>query len=78
MTLDDVPGAVKLPVDLASAGIALGAIAKLLPDVAALLTIIWTLIRILETETVRGIMRRPPRAIAPAADVSADQEKLDG
>lgn len=58
MTLEHVPGAVKASVDVASAGIAVGTIAQLLPHVAAILTIIWTLIRILETDTVQGWLGR--------------------
>lgn len=36
----------------------LGALVNLLPSIAAVLTIIWTGIRIYETETVRRLFRR--------------------
>ncbi len=58
MTLDHVPGAAKASVDVLSFGVAVGTLANLLPHLAALLTIIWTLIRILETDTVRSLVRR--------------------
>lgn len=53
MTLEHVPGAVKASGDFVSAGIVAGTIAQLLPHVAAILTIIWTLIRIYETDTAQ-------------------------
>lgn len=58
MTLDHVPGAAKLSADVLSVGIVAGTLAQLLPHLAALLTIIWTLIRIFETETVQAWIRR--------------------
>lgn len=58
MTLDHVPGAAKGAADIISAGIVFGTLAQMLPHLAALLTIIWTLIRIFETETVRGFLAR--------------------
>lgn len=67
MTLDHVPGAAKASVDVVSFGVAVGTLANLLPHIAALLTIIWTLIRILETDTVRELRGRPLKG-----------EKLDG
>jgi chromate transport protein ChrA len=36
----------------------IGTLAGILPAVAALLTIVWTAIRIYETETVQGFLRR--------------------
>jgi peptidoglycan biosynthesis protein MviN/MurJ (putative lipid II flippase) len=57
MTLDHVPDAVKASADVLSVGVAVGTVAQLLPHLAALLTIIWTLIRIFETETVQGFGR---------------------
>ncbi len=68
MTLEHVPGVVKASTDIASAGILLGTIAQLLPHVAAILTIVWTLIRIYETDTVQDVLKRSRRlADAPAA-----------
>lgn len=58
MTLDELPGAAKASADVVSAGIVVGTIAELLPHVAALLTIVWTLIRIFETETVKAMLAR--------------------
>lgn len=80
MTLDHVPGAVKLSFDFVSAGIVVGTIAQLLPHLAAILTIVWTLIRIFETDTVKGFMRRGSQQIVPAIDVAAaiEAEKHDG
>ncbi len=67
MTLDHVPGAAKASVDVLSFGVAVGTLAQLLPHLAALLTIIWTLIRIFETDTVREFLGRARKG-----------EKLDG
>ncbi|KPL68042.1 hypothetical protein SZ64_07865 [Erythrobacter sp. SG61-1L] len=36
----------------------LGALVQILPSVAAVLTIIWTAIRIYETDTIRRLFRR--------------------
>ena len=47
--------------DLASLGVVFATIAEWLPAVAALLTIVWTAIRIWETETVQRRVRRPRR-----------------
>lgn len=78
MTLDHVPGAAKASVDVLSFGVAVGTITQLLPHLAALLTIIWTLIRILETDTVRSLVKRRPTSIAGAAPIAPDPEKCDG
>lgn len=43
----------KLAIDTASVGVILASIAGWLPTIASLLSIIWVLIRIYETETVR-------------------------
>ena len=44
----------KQMIDVMSVGTMLGALGSMLPPVAALFTIIWTGIRIWETETVQG------------------------
>jgi len=44
--------------DAISAFVVVGAIVNWLPPVAALLTIIWTLIRIFESNTVQAMLRR--------------------
>lgn len=48
----------KFVVDAVSAGTALGALVGILPAIAAIFTIIWTGIRIYETETVRSLLRK--------------------
>lgn len=58
MILDHLPDAVKAPGDVVSYGIAVGTVAQILPGVAALLSILWTLIRIYETDTVQALVRR--------------------
>lgn len=42
--------------DAASIGVVAGTLAGWLPSVAALLTIIWTLIRIIETDTMQRLL----------------------
>lgn len=44
--------------DALSITVAVGTLVNLLPSIAALLTIIWTVIRIIETDTVRGLIAR--------------------
>jgi hypothetical protein len=44
--------------DLISLGVVFATIADWLPSVAALLTIVWTLIRIWETRTVQYLVRK--------------------
>lgn len=39
----------------------LGALVQILPAVAALFTIVWTGIRIYETDTVQGLIKRAKR-----------------
>ncbi|WP_422058602.1 hypothetical protein [Sphingomonas sp.] len=58
MTLDHIPVAVKMSADITSVGIAVGTLAQVLPHIAALLTVIWTLIRIYETDTVQSLLGR--------------------
>jgi hypothetical protein len=48
----------KHAVDLLSVATVLGTLVDFLPAVAAAFTIVWTLIRIWETETVRKIFRK--------------------
>jgi hypothetical protein len=54
MKLDHIDPAVKATGDAVSIVTVVGTLANMLPAVAALLTIIWTTIRIIETETVQG------------------------
>ncbi|CAN5445750.1 hypothetical protein BH09PSE4_BH09PSE4_18980 [soil metagenome] len=58
MTLDNLSGAAKLSGDVVSAGIVVGTLAQILPSIAAALTIVWTVIRILETSTVQALVKR--------------------
>jgi hypothetical protein len=43
-------------IDTASIATALGTVMQLLPAIAALFTIVWTLIRIYETKTVQKLL----------------------
>lgn len=42
--------------DIIAAGVTVGTVLSWLPHIAAALTIIWTLIRIYETQTVQSIL----------------------
>ena len=57
-TQDQISTVAKNAGDALSFGVALGTMMKLLPAVAALFTIVWTGIRIYETETMRQFIRR--------------------
>jgi hypothetical protein len=57
-TQDQITAVAKNAGDALSFGVALGTMMKLLPAVAALFTIVWTGIRIYETETMRRLIRR--------------------
>lgn len=48
----------KHALDILSVGTLLGTLFQFLPGIAALLTIVWTAIRIIETDTVRGIIAK--------------------
>lgn len=52
----DLPEGVKAAGDLLSIATLLGSLASILPAIAALLTIIWTAIRIYETETIQRLL----------------------
>lgn len=49
---------VKAVVDVFSIGTVVGALAGILPSIAAIFTIVWTLIRIWETKTVQSLLKR--------------------
>ncbi|CAB4169469.1 hypothetical protein UFOVP1302_16 [uncultured Caudovirales phage] len=53
--------AAKHVVDVFSIGTVIGTLADILPSVAAIFTVVWTSIRIYETETVQRILRRRAR-----------------
>jgi hypothetical protein len=55
---DQATEQLKLIGDVVSVTTAVGTLAGALPAIAALFTIVWTGIRIYETETVQGILRR--------------------
>lgn len=48
----------KIAGDVLSLGVVVGTILSYLPAIAALFTIVWTAIRIYETETVQRLLRR--------------------
>lgn len=48
-----IPEGIKHLLDALSIGTMLGTLFQMLPNIAALLTIVWTIIRIWETQTVR-------------------------
>lgn len=52
----DLPEGVKAAADLLSIATLLGSLVSLLPAIAAVLTIIWTAIRIYETATVQKLL----------------------
>jgi len=43
-------------IDLASVATVLGALVDVLPAIAAIFTIVWTAIRIYETDTIQGLL----------------------
>ena len=51
----------KQVVDAVSVLTVVGTIGELLPPLAALFTLVWTGIRIYETETVQGLLGRNPK-----------------
>ena len=50
--------AMKTGADVLSVFTMVGALVEVLPSIAALFTIVWTGIRILETDTVKNIIKR--------------------
>ena len=52
----DLPETAKIAGDVLSIATLLGSLASLLPAVAAILTIVWTAIRIYETDTVQRLL----------------------
>ena len=61
--MNESPEAAKHVMDVVSVGTGVASLAGIIPSIAALLTIIWTGIRIYETETVQKILGR--RALKP-------------
>ena len=58
MNSQDLPAAAKHAVDGAAIAMTAATIIKLLPAIAAALSIVWTVIRIYETATVQGVIAR--------------------
>lgn len=56
--MQHTPEATKAVVDAVSVFTVVGTLSDLLPPLAALFTIVWTAIRIYETETVQKILSR--------------------
>ena len=67
----------KTAVDAFAISGTVGALAGWLPPAAALLTLIWTLIRIWETDTVKGLINGEPgrRAAKPGANQTTAKEE---
>jgi sorbitol-specific phosphotransferase system component IIC len=49
---------VKTPLDVTAGFIAVGTVVEILPAIASVLTIIWMVIRIIETDTVQKLLGR--------------------
>ena len=49
--------------DITSVGIVIGTVLEFLPAIAAILTIVWTTIRIYETDTIQKFLRRFKRKL---------------
>lgn len=48
----------KSTIDLAFGGVTIGAFFEALPEITALIALVWWVIRIFETETVRSLFKR--------------------
>jgi hypothetical protein len=55
---DNISEHTKYVIDWTSIGIALGSLIQVLPSIAATLSIVWSLIRIYETKTVQGWIKK--------------------
>lgn len=55
---EHIPDGIKHFVDALSIGTMLGTLFQMLPNIAALLTIVWTGLRIYESDTVQGWLKR--------------------
>lgn len=49
-------------IDFASVATVLGALVEVLPAIAAIFTIVWTAIRIYETDTIQGLLGKKKNA----------------
>lgn len=61
MKLDHLDPVVKATGDALSIATVIGALAQVLPAIAALFTIVWTGIRIIETDTVQRLIFGKPK-----------------
>lgn len=59
MKFSELPVEDKVLLDTLSIGAALGTLTNILPAIAALFTILWTGIRIYETDTIQSLLGRP-------------------
>jgi hypothetical protein len=50
-------------IDFASVATVLGALVDVLPAIAAIFTIVWTAIRIYETDTIQGLLGKKKDAV---------------
>lgn len=64
--LDHVSNGTKYAIDALSVATVLGSLVQLLPSIAALVTIIWTSIRVYETRTVQKLLGRKPETTSDA------------
>ena len=55
---DNINEHTKHVIDWTSIGIALGTLMQILPSIAAALSIVWSVIRIYETKTVQGWLKK--------------------
>jgi len=58
LKFEDIDGTAKHVLDALSVVTVVGTLVNILPSIAALFTIVWTGIRIWETQTVQGLLSR--------------------
>jgi len=54
--VDHTTQVIKSAIDVTSFGVVIGSVMELLPAVSAILAIVWTCIRIYETETIQKLI----------------------
>lgn len=72
--LDHLPLEVKQVIDGTSVAITLGAVMSWLPSIASLLTIVWMVIRIWETETIQKMAGRVVKDVVDNAILPVDDD----
>lgn len=70
--IQNIPEQVKVIGDGTSIGVVVATLAGWLPALAALMTVVWTAIRIWETDTVQKWRKKRP---TPATQLSAPEKK---